>query len=329
MPLETAAAYGAPTVAANSSSKRSIVGPSESRPDRRTSATSSSSRSSSHGSRREHSSRGRHYLGGAADISTTSRHWPHRLRPCTVIAGRRFCSSRVTGPDADLAVVDRAQRRNLRRGADHEYLVGEIEVGADEERLLDAVAEILSDLDDRVTGDPGQDRHRERRRPENAVLDDEDVLAGSIRDVAVVREHDGLVVSAAPRLHRGEHRVQVDPRCLRDVRDDVRTDPLPARDLGRDSKILAVLAEIRPPREADDRHVHRISDRGDAELAVPVEREWSEVARCEAVRGNEPVRRRAHLLDRVREVHVEHLGGVLESHEVVFEPEHGRPFGVS
>ena len=30
----TAAAYGAPTVAANSSSKRSIVGPSESRPDR-------------------------------------------------------------------------------------------------------------------------------------------------------------------------------------------------------------------------------------------------------------------------------------------------------
>ncbi len=49
VPLETAAAYGAPTASANDSSKRSIVGPSESRPERRTSATSSSSRSSSQG----------------------------------------------------------------------------------------------------------------------------------------------------------------------------------------------------------------------------------------------------------------------------------------
>src|SRR6188508_3380224 len=47
VPLETAAAYGAPTAWANASSKRSMVGPSESRPERSTSATSSSSRSSS------------------------------------------------------------------------------------------------------------------------------------------------------------------------------------------------------------------------------------------------------------------------------------------
>ena len=34
VPLETAAAYGAPTASAKASSKRSIVGPSESRPER-------------------------------------------------------------------------------------------------------------------------------------------------------------------------------------------------------------------------------------------------------------------------------------------------------
>src|SRR4029450_5657592 len=52
VPLETAAAYGAPTASANAPSNRSIVGPSESRPERSTSTTSSSSRSSSHGEER-------------------------------------------------------------------------------------------------------------------------------------------------------------------------------------------------------------------------------------------------------------------------------------
>src|SRR5918994_5557366 len=49
VPDETAAAYGAPTVSAKSCSKRSIAGPSESRPERSTSRTSSSSRSSTYG----------------------------------------------------------------------------------------------------------------------------------------------------------------------------------------------------------------------------------------------------------------------------------------
>src|SRR5262249_50115562 len=49
VPLETATAYGAPTRSASASSKRWIHGPSDRRPDRRTSRTSSSSRSSIHG----------------------------------------------------------------------------------------------------------------------------------------------------------------------------------------------------------------------------------------------------------------------------------------
>src|SRR5581483_1497851 len=44
VPDDTAAAYGAPTRAANASSNASIVGPSDRRPERRTSSTSSSSR---------------------------------------------------------------------------------------------------------------------------------------------------------------------------------------------------------------------------------------------------------------------------------------------
>ena len=49
VPLDTAAAYGAPTRAAISSSNCSIHGPRDNRPDRSTSRTSSSSRSSIHG----------------------------------------------------------------------------------------------------------------------------------------------------------------------------------------------------------------------------------------------------------------------------------------
>ncbi len=52
VPLDTAAAYGAPTASAKSSSNRSIQGPSDRRPDRSTSTTSSSSLSSSQGAER-------------------------------------------------------------------------------------------------------------------------------------------------------------------------------------------------------------------------------------------------------------------------------------
>ena len=52
-------------------------------------------------------------------------------------------------PGADRSVVDLAYGRHLRGRAAHEDLVGEVEVGADEVRLLDRVAEILRDLDHR------------------------------------------------------------------------------------------------------------------------------------------------------------------------------------
>src|SRR5690349_22548915 len=58
--------------------------------------------------------------------------------------------------------------------------------------------------------DARQDRRREVGRVDRPVLDEEDVLAGPVRDEAVVREQDRLVVARAVRLHDGEHRVEVD-----------------------------------------------------------------------------------------------------------------------
>ena len=108
-----------------------------------------------------------------------------------------------------------------------------MQVGADQVLLDDGVALVLRDLDDRVARDARQDPGREIRRVDDAVLDDEDVLARAVRDVAVVGEHDRFLVAGVVRLRDGEHRVEVDAGRLRDVRDHVRADALPRRDLRR------------------------------------------------------------------------------------------------
>ena len=186
------------------------------------------------------------------------------------------------------------------------------------------VAERACEVDDRVAGDPRENRHRERRRQEPPVLDDEDVLARAVGDVAVAGEHDRLVVAGPACLGRREHRVQVDPGRLRDVRDHVRAHSLPARDHRGDSRLLTVLAEIGAPGEADDDDVDGIAGRRDAELAVAVERDRPHVAGRQAVRRDELVGRLAEIRRRVRQVHVQHLGGVLETLQVILEAEDRR-----
>ena len=137
-------------------------------------------------------------------------------------------------------------------------------------------------------------------------------------------EQDGLVVAGAVRLADGEHRVDVDAGRLRDVRDDVRADALPARDLGADPVPLALLAEIRAPRPRHDRDVDGVPHRRDAELAVADEGDRPEVAGRQLVGADHVPRRGLQLLDRVREVDVEELRRPVQPLEVVGEAEDGR-----
>src|SRR4029079_19109864 len=109
-------------------------------------------------------------------------------------------------------------RRYLGGSAAHEDLVGEIEVGADQVLLDDAVPEILWDLDHGVARESRQDRRGEVRRVHDTVLDDEDVLSRAVGDVTVLRQQDRLLVPGTVRLRNGEHRVDVDAGRLRDVR---------------------------------------------------------------------------------------------------------------
>ncbi len=172
--------------------------------------------------------------------------------------------------------------------------------------------------------DPGQDRHRERRRHDPAVLDDEDVLARPVGDVPLVVEHDRLVVAGALGLVDGEHRIEVDPGRLGRMRDRVRPDALPGGDLRADADGGVLVAEVVPPRPAHDHDLDRVPLRVHAELPVAVERERADVTLGQPVAADQLVRGGAELVDGERELHVEELGRVLQPLQVLLEAEDSR-----
>src|SRR5687767_6487736 len=85
---------------------------------------------------------------------------------------------------ADGAVVELADRRHLRGGAGEESLVGAVDLVAGDALGHEGDAEILRDTDHRVARD-ALEGGGELGLVERAVLHQEDVLAGALRDEAV------------------------------------------------------------------------------------------------------------------------------------------------
>ena len=110
---------------------------------------------------------------------------------------------------ADRQVVDLADRRQLGRGAGHEDLVGAVELAARDVALDDLVALVAQDLDRGRAVDALEDVVGEARRGDLAVLDQEQVLARALADVAARVEQDRLLVAGLVGLDLGQDRVQV------------------------------------------------------------------------------------------------------------------------
>ena len=257
-----------------------------------------------------------------ASCGTWSSHCDHRSLWPRTVAEVRLLDRERHRPDADLVVVDGAQRRHLGGSAAHEDLVREVEIGADQSllrRRCNRGPRAICVTVSRVI--PGRMPGRQIGRVDDAVADDEDVLAGAVGDGSLGREQDRLVVAGVVRLGHREQRVDVDAGGLRDVRDDVRRDALPGRDLGADAGLLGSLAEIRRPRPAHDHGLDRVATRRDAELAVAVERDRPDVALGEPVRADHLVAGGPQLVDRVRDLHVEQARRVVQPLDVVAEPE--------
>src|SRR3954464_8985131 len=129
VPDETAAAYGTPSFAAKASSKRSIIGPSESLPERSTSRTSSSSRSSTYGPESGTGLTSCFTAGACSRRRLGSRRILEPVRPAVAapvhrVEGRLLDLDGDRARPADDVVVDLADRRHLGGGADHEHLIG-------------------------------------------------------------------------------------------------------------------------------------------------------------------------------------------------------------
>src|SRR5665648_1191481 len=79
-------------------------------------------------------------------------------------------------------------RGDFRRRPGQKDLVRQVELVPGETLILHRQAQILGQRDDAVPGDARQDG-RQRRRLEDAVLDDENVFPGSLTDIPVSYTH--------------------------------------------------------------------------------------------------------------------------------------------
>src|SRR5438552_6562457 len=107
--------------------------------------------------------------------------------------------------DADPTIVYFTHRRDLRRGAAQESLVGAVQIVAREAALFDRDPLVLGDPQDGLAGDPFENATRDRRRVERSVPHQEEVLAGRLGDIALLVEQDRLVVAGDQRLALGEN----------------------------------------------------------------------------------------------------------------------------
>ena len=195
----------------------------------------------------------------------------------------------VTGPRADLVIVDRADRRDLGRRAREEDLVGEVEVGAHEPRpraprspmpraMRMTVSRVMPGRHEAVVGGVY----------ERAVAHDEDVLARPVGQETLLVEQDRLVVARVHGLHLRELRVEVLAARLGGGGQRVRADAAPRGGHHAHAVLERLLAEVGAPGPDGDDHVDRAGERVDAELAVAAERERPHVAGVEAVDPDRP-----------------------------------------
>ncbi len=177
---------------------------------------------------------------------------------------------------------------------------------------------------DRVPRDAAEDRRSERRRVDNAVADGEDILTAAFADVSENVERDRLRVAVGERLHLAQRGVRVIRGALRRGRQRVRRHPRPGADLHVGAVFERARAEIGAPVPEDDRRVHRIWQRIDAERFVAAVDDRPDVARLHLVGANRVEHGALPAGEIERVLHPIDLHRVLEALHVGVETEAGR-----
>src|SRR5690606_17486072 len=128
---------------------------------------------------------------------------------------------------ADRDAVDRTHGRDFRRRARQENLVSEIEQLARQRLLAHLVTVFAGEGHDGVARNALQDRVRKRGRVDDAVADQEEVLAGAFADVSVDAETDAFGESEPLCFQADELARQIVAGRLAHRGDRVRREALP------------------------------------------------------------------------------------------------------
>src|ERR1039458_7107947 len=129
---------------------------------------------------------------------------------------------------ADRDAVDGTNGRDLRGGSGKEHLVGDVEHLARHDGFNHRDIEILGQTQNAIARDAGQHRGAQRRRVEAAVADEEDILAGSLADIAGFVERDAFRAAVGEGFHFDELRIHIIGAGLGQRGQGIGSDALPA-----------------------------------------------------------------------------------------------------
>src|SRR5262249_41959873 len=118
------------------------------------------------------------------------------------------------------ASVDLAYRRNFRRGAREERLVGNVEVVARDALRAHAVARVLRERDHGLACD-GDQRTRELRLVDLAILYHEQIFTGALGNETVDIQQQSFVVTVFGRFKVREYGIRIRARILGAAHRDV------------------------------------------------------------------------------------------------------------
>ena len=111
------------------------------------------------------------------------------------------------GADAD--VIDLGDGDDLGGGAGEEDLIGSLDLFG--RHVLDVAVNVQlgTQVHDEAAGDALENARIAGGREDLAVFDDEDIVAGTLADVAIDVEHDGLIAADIDGLNLGQNVVEV------------------------------------------------------------------------------------------------------------------------
>ena len=157
-----------------------------------------------------------------------------------------------TPPLPQLPPVDLAHRRQVRRRAGQETLVGGIKFIPVDQPFLDLQAQfVFRQGDHRIAGYAVQNAGIGRRRHQFAVFDQKQVLAGTLGHVAVRRQHDALIEAVLDSLGLGQGVVDIQSRRFDARREDIIIRASPAGN----GQAAGVGVQVAAPRNGKDQEI--------------------------------------------------------------------------